>query len=110
MRYWTSLAFPLLANVYVVKGLALKTGIQFYGMVSVRQKYKGASIELVQNSLKTFGVALPVGISYEYKNVTADVRYVWLFTNMCDMNLPDGIHEVWNTNSLWITLGYRINL
>ncbi len=102
--------FPLLVNVYVLRGLAVKAGLQVNGLVSSRQKFEGNSTELPLNSLHTVGLGLPVGVSYELKNIVLDVRYVWTFTNHCDLQVSNNMREVWNSRSLWMTLGYRFRL
>lgn len=103
-------SFPFLVNFYVLPNLALKTGLQVDGLVSARQNYENQSSELPLNSLHTIGLGLPVALSFEFKNFAADVRYIWVFTNYCDVNITNRSKEVWNSRSLWMTLGYRFIL
>ena len=65
---------PILANYYVVKGLAIKAGIQPGFMTSAKAKYEGNSRD-VKESCKKFDFAIPVGVSYEIANVVFDARY-----------------------------------
>ena len=65
---------PILANYYVVKGLAIKAGIQPGFMTSAKAKYDGNSRD-VKDSCKKFDFAIPVGVSYEIANVVIDARY-----------------------------------
>ena len=65
---------PILANYYVVKGLAIKAGIQPGFMVSAKAKYEGNSRD-IKDYCKKFDFTIPVGVSYEYANVVFDARY-----------------------------------
>jgi hypothetical protein len=65
---------PILANYYVVKGLAVKAGIQPGFMVSAKEKYGDTSVN-VKDGCKTFDFTIPVGVSYEIANVVFDARY-----------------------------------
>ena len=82
---------PVLANIYVWKGLALKTGIQPEFAVGKKAKgdvtieydipsYKETTFE--KPNVKTFSLSIPLGISYEFKNVVADFRYSFGITNI----------------------------
>lgn len=78
--------FPILANIYVLKGLALKFGIQ--PAVNVKAGY---TYDLWEGDLsyygiyvKTFDFAVPVGLSYEYKNLVIDARYNIGLTRMVE--------------------------
>ena len=82
---------PIVTNFYVAKGLALKTGVQFGFLTdahtrnSIRTSYTvndRKRIDLNETSLNVrkdfnkFDVAIPVGISYEFKrHFTIDARY-----------------------------------
>ena len=105
----------ILANVYVTKGLAVKLGIQpgfmvndkfkvasgsASGEVSFEDAMKAAGTDA---SLKKFDFSIPVGLSYEYKNVVLDARYNWGLTKVID--------GVDTKNSVFqITLGYKFAL
>ena len=53
-------------------------------------------------------VAIPIGVSYSYKNIELDARYLWGVTKIADTNdLND--KEVMNS-TFAITLGYRFHL
>jgi hypothetical protein len=52
-------------------------------------------------------VSIPAGISYSYRNFTADVRYNIGVANLCNVSMID---KSWRTGSLWITLGYHFAL
>lgn len=68
---------PILANVYVVKGLAVKLGIQPAFNVSDKVKVSGGSTSITKDNTdaESFDFSIPVGLSYEYSNVVFDARY-----------------------------------
>ncbi|MDD4534498.1 MAG: outer membrane beta-barrel protein [Prevotella sp.] len=69
---------PIMANVYPLKGFALKVGLQPGISVSNRQEGQ-AGMSIVQNdmegNLKPYDLAIPVGVSYELFNIVLDVRW-----------------------------------
>ncbi len=120
---------PVLANFYVVKGLALKVGVQPGFLLSAKENVRitatGAAAHLdrhekvdAKKSCKTFDVAIPVGISYEFHNVVLDLRYNIGMGDVFKGNLPsDGekskvaVGSKSNKNQvLQLTLGYKFNL
>ncbi len=82
---------PIVANFYVVKGLALKTGLQFGFLTDAHQRYdvrttdKKNHIKIedltkfsqnIYEDCNKVDLAIPVGISYEFKHhFTIDARY-----------------------------------
>ena len=97
------LNFSAVENLYVADGLAIKAGLQFGYLLNVKSVVDGHS-EDIGNSFKKLNVSIPIGLSYEYRNVVLDARYNIGLTNLCDIELLD---ETWRTNSLWLTAGYR---
>ena len=94
---------PIMANVYVVKGLAVKLGIQ--PGFNVSNKIKLNNLDAFENPFKaqSVDVSIPVGVSYEYNNIQLDARYNW------------GISKAYKNfdakNSVFqITLGYKFDL
>lgn len=96
---------PILANVYVTKGLAVKLGVQPAFNVSDKQKLSGgkASVEAEDVGAESFDFSIPVGLSYEYSNVVFDARYNFGVTNIADGD--DSKNSVFQ-----ITLGYKFAL
>ena len=114
------LNIPIMAQYYLVKGLAIKAGIQpgfnvlkkinldgtlYQGGVqggnprSINESYK-----LDKNDgVKSFQCAIPVGLSYEYKNFVLDARYNIALTKAFKDSDPR--HSVFS-----VTLGYKIPL
>lgn len=91
----TNLAYinvPVMANVYVVPGLAVKLGVQ-----------PAFAVDKGGTKAKGFDLAIPVGLSYEFSNVVIDGRYNWGVTKVFD-NL-DAKNSVFQ-----VTLGYKFDL
>lgn len=94
---------PVMANVYVVKGLAVKLGVQ--PGFNVSNKISANNRATFDNLVKaqSVDVAIPVGVSYEYNNFQLDARYNW------------GVSKAYKfakaKNSVFqITLGYKFDL
>lgn len=90
---------PILANYYVVKGLAVKAGVQPGFMVSAK-----ANDVNIKDGCKKFDFAIPVGVSYEIANVVFDARY--------NIGLTKTIKDVdKNKNGVFqFTVGYKFGL
>ena len=98
---------PILANVYVAPGLAVKLGVQPGFKLSSKVKMEGSGISIEGESdddgVKGFDLAIPVGVSYQYQNIVLDARYNWGVTKVFD--------DVDSKNSVFqITLGYKFSL
>ena len=99
---------PIMANVYVVKGLAVKLGIQPGFKVSSTEKTVGNTSFAsgsVSGDIKAQSVdfSIPVGISYEYSNFQLDARY--------NLGLTKVFENGKDKNSVFqITLGYKFDL
>ena len=96
---------PILANVYVVKNLAVKVGLQPAFNVNSKQKAsKGdASAQEALDGTKTFDCSIPVGLSYEYKNFVIDGRYNFGLTKI-------NKHADSKNSVFQITLGYKFDI
>ena len=96
---------PILANYYVVKGLAIKAGIQPGFMVSAKAKQGDASAD-IKDYCKKFDFAIPVGVSYEIANVVFDARY-----NIGLTKTAKGDNVEKTKNSVFqFTVGYKFGL
>jgi len=96
---------PILANYYIVPGLAIKAGIQPAFNVRAKEKaeYGSSSSEGDLNGIKSFDFSIPVGLSYEYCDFVLDARYQWGLTKIAD--------ESDSKNSVFmISLGYKFAL
>lgn len=92
------LNIPMMANVYVVPGLAVKLGIQPGFMVDKDDA----------SDVNTFDLSIPVGLSYEYNNFVLDGRYNWGVTKI-NKNSVKGADDTRNS-VFQITLGYKFSL
>lgn len=110
------ITLPVLANVYVWKGLALKAGLQpelaigkkTKGDVTIEFEGQKSSVGSSDANIKSFSLSLPVGISYEYKRVVADLRYSFGLTDLHksrDSGIDGGSSAC--NRVLTFTLGYK---
>ena len=78
---------PILINFHVVKGLALKVGVQPGFLINDKAIVERNGVtfgieKLIQNTpqysnvkLQNFDFSIPIGVSYEFSNVMLDARY-----------------------------------
>lgn len=96
---------PILANVYVVKGLAVKVGVQPGFKVNDEYKIGNGDHSISGNAdkAKSFDFSIPVGMSYEFSNVVLDARYNFGCTKVLDgVDCRNSVFQ--------ITLGYKFDL
>lgn len=95
---------PILANVYVAKGLAVKLGVQPGFNVNASAKAKGEGVSVEEDfDAKTLDFSIPVGLSYEFSNVVIDARYNWGLTKVAsDSDCKNSVFQ--------ITVGYKFDL
>lgn len=118
------LQLPVLANLYVGEGLALKVGVQVgrqlhsktrtdeqewtrdedghreYGdVVSHETTYDDAAKQ-------KFYCGIPVGIAYEYENVILEARYIYSLTHPFKTAEYDRSHH----STFLFTVGYRFDI
>ena len=96
---------PILANVYVAKGLAVKLGIQ--PGFNVRHKasatVSGVNVSTNFPGIKSIDFSIPVGISYEFNRFVIDGRYNFGLTKLTDQ--ADSKNSVFQ-----FTFGYKFAL
>ena len=103
------LNIPIMANYYVIPGLAVKAGVQpgfkVSGKRSIDAKEGSSKANLTEDleGIKAFQFAIPVGASYEYKSFVLDARYNIYLTKAAKVG--DGRHSVFT-----ISLGYKFAL
>ena len=92
---------PILANVYVVKGLAVKLGIQPGFLVAANE-------DNIKDNMNTVDFSIPVGISYDFDcGLVLDARYNCGITNV----YKDSYYNNSNTNDVFsFTVGYKFKL
>ena len=111
---------PFVANVYVVKGLALKAGVQLGFLFNSEIKMtsetdimgRDATINTsvdMHKDFKTFDLSIPVGLSYEFNNhLVLDARYHIGMTPINKEKLTNGKDA---KNGLFLlSVGYKFSL
>ena len=108
--YYGSL--PIMANYYLLPGLAIKAGVQPAFRVKAKIERGDTKLDLDNmidmlfagegNKLNTFDLSIPVGLSYEFKGITADIRYNFGVTKLIS-NTDKGIYN----KVFMVTLGYK---
>ena len=113
---------PLLAHVYVSKGLAFSLGFQpsfltkatahaemqdyeTDGKGGIKYDKNEVSEGDIKTSFKKTAFAIPVGISYEYENVMLTARYNIGLSKVYDHDLGDSKNKV-----ITVSVGYKFNL
>jgi opacity protein-like surface antigen len=95
---------PIMANVYVAPGLAVKLGVQpGFNVNSKFETTVAGTTGSTDIDAKSVDFSIPVGLSYEYKNVVLDARYNWGLTKVFD-------NRDYKNSVFQITLGYKFDL
>ena len=96
---------PILANYYVIPGLAIKAGIQ--PAINVKHKnkieYTGHTEEGNIENFNTIDLAIPLGLSYEFGDFIVDARYNLGLTKLVDSKESSSKNSVFQ-----FTFGYKI--
>jgi len=117
------ISVPVMANVYLYKGLAIHGGVQFDYLIGAKMKgiieseSDGWDVDThiqrgVKSSLEKFDVSIPVGISYEFENhIVLETRYNigLLKVNKEDKEVEDMTKDIFN-RGLTLTIGYKFEL
>ena len=94
---------PLMVNFYILKGLALKLGLQMGFRVSATE-----GNESVGDLYEGFNLSLPIGVSYEFKSpITLDLRYIPALT---PINKDSNSDWKMRSDVLTLTIGYKFEL
>lgn len=112
------LNLPIVANVYLFKGFAVKTGVQLGFLLSAKQKldqeFSGGSQtakveydEDVKDQCKKFDVSIPIGVSYQVPTIPIyiDARY-----NLGLTKIVKDIDESVKNQVFQLTVGYKFAL
>jgi hypothetical protein len=116
---------PLVANFYIFKGFAVKTGVQFGFLVSSRFNWHAegkvdfgdgtnrdtdiyTSVKM-NDDFKKFDFSIPVGVSYQFKvPIVIDARYQIGLTKLAKTAI---LSSDSNKNSVFtLTVGYKFGL
>lgn len=117
---------PIVANYYIFKGFAVKTGVQFGFMVTSKFFAHGKArmdvfgdgvnrdVDLfgvvdMDNQYQKFDFSIPFGVSYQFKvPITIDARYQLGLTKLNKESFP-GVKD--SKNSVFtLTVGYKFAL
>lgn len=102
----TYLNIPILANLYLLPGLAVKAGVQPGFLLSAKEKWTvngHDESESGTEGYKKFAFSIPVGLSYEISDFVIDARYHFGLTNIYDSDLVKVKNGV-----IMLTVGYKI--
>lgn len=94
---------PVLANFYVARNLALKTGLQFGFNVSNGYTIEGLGSKENRNDpdVKAVEASIPLGVSYEFNQVVVEARY--------NLGLTYAVPRT-RFSTFQFTLGYRFDV
>ena len=108
---------PIMANLYVLPGLAIKAGAQLGFRMKAKVKLDNSTFDMDEFYARSIGLGLgdelkvnkfdlsiPVGISYEYKNAVIEARYAWGLSKI--MNYGDPFYN----RVIQLTLGYKFSM
>lgn len=111
---YNTLDIPVMANFYVWEGLALKVGLE--PQITLSKNVNGEFVIIKDEKehigtaneykLRSFGLSLPVGVSYEYNNVIFDLRYHLGLTNIENNNAYYNTDH--RSQMLTLTVGYKL--
>ena len=105
---------PLMANIYVVKGLALRIGTQVGFRLHSSFRSDGVKVNMDQFlpiyyhetggnfRLRNVVFSVPVGISYEFRRIVLDARYHFGITSYINLSEP------LRNNVFQLTLGFKL--
>lgn len=123
---WDCLNIPVMANFHVWKGLTLKTGLQLDCRLNAKHDFSydsrnsspiinGQNMAAEADGMKYIVgneqpyhdmlLSIPLGVSYEYKNLELDARYQFGTHDLLKYASPNI-----TPNSFLLTLGYNFHL
>ena len=106
-------AVPITLNYYLLEGLAIKAGVQPSFRVKTKLEANGRKMDLddaldflfpnKEVTINKFDLMIPVGLSYEYKNIVFDARY-----NFGLIKVFKGLDVTSRNSLITLTLGYKL--
>ena len=106
----TYLNIPILANYYIIPGLAVKAGVQPGFLLAKKEKYTRNGHEhenTEKDGLKSLDLSIPLGLSYEISDFVIDARYNLGLTKINDSGSD---HDSFKNSVIMLTVGYKIHL
>ena len=104
----TYINVPILANYYIIPGLAVKAGVQPGFLVSAKTKYTANNHDhefTGTDGYKKVDISIPLGVSYEFSDFVIDARYNFGLTKILDVDAGSSKNSV-----IMLTVGYKIPL
>lgn len=115
------LLVPVMAHIYLYKGLAVGVGIQPGFLLGSHSKYRQQTVTISKEGTYSYddfqeqdistrsqftGMdwSIPVGLSYEYENVVIDCRYNFGVSSIYKLTSGD------KNRGFLLTAGYKLNL
>ena len=103
------IAIPAMANFYVVKGLALKAGLQPGFLVHAKEHFKKNGTKFdndVKDGCEKFDLAIPIGISYQFPiPIVLDTRFIFGTSNVFK-----DTSKTYSNVTFMISVGYKFAL
>jgi hypothetical protein len=96
---------PILANVYIIPGLALKAGAQFGFLMRAKKED-----EDVKDLFNNTDFSIPVGLSYEMEEAVIDLRYNIGLSNIAQKGIANIVDNKIRNSVIMLTIGYKIQL
>lgn len=104
---------PIVANIYLFRGFAVKTGAQFGFLTNasykLTKKTGSTTVETdedMKDQFEKFDFSIPVGVSYQFKvPIVIDARY-----NIGLTNVVKHSDESYKNQVFQITVGYKFKL
>ena len=103
----TYINIPILANLYIAHGLAIKAGVQPAYLLSrswTHNDYWGKNSNINTDNIITgarrFDLSIPMGLSYEFSNFVFDFRYNLGLTTISN-------HAEAHNSVFMLTFGYK---
>ena len=107
---------PIVGNVYLFKGFAVKAGVQLSVLTNAKLKSlveRGGVIDPLDlddyDDFHKVDFSIPVGVSYELNNhVVFDLRYIHGLTTI--NKVDDQFEKSMKNRALVLSVGYKLNL
>ena len=97
---------PIMANFYAFRGFAIKVGVQPGFKLSAKMEAPAGKVDL-DDSVKSFDLSIPVGLSYEFFHIVLDARYNFGLKKIFDMDKMDLDSK---NLAFQFTIGYKFTL
>lgn len=92
---------PIMANYYIIPGLAVKAGAQIGFLTKGKEKVDKVEVD-IKDQMNKVDFSIPLGLSYEISDFVIDARYNLGLTNI----IKDG--DTMRNSVIMLTVGYKI--